>query len=150
MASLLQPSDRAALTARLQRLRPDTPGQWGRLTAPGMVAHVTSSLRMMTGDLPVVPAPTPWLVRHAPVRHLLIYALPFPKGLPTSPELLPAPEQREWADALRAFDAALNTIGTRPSAGPWPHHPAFGAMSGREWGVLQYRHLSHHFRQFGV
>jgi hypothetical protein len=29
-------------------------------------------------------------------------------------------------------------------------HPGFGRMSARDWDVLQYRHLDHHLRQFGV
>jgi hypothetical protein len=26
----------------------------------------------------------------------------------------------------------------------------FGRISGRSWGALQYKHLDHHLRQFGV
>jgi hypothetical protein len=29
-------------------------------------------------------------------------------------------------------------------------HPSFGRMRPRDWDVLQYRHLDHHLRQFGV
>ncbi|MBC7523286.1 MAG: DUF1569 domain-containing protein [Flavobacterium sp.] len=29
-------------------------------------------------------------------------------------------------------------------------HPFFGKMSPSEWGVLFYKHLDHHFKQFGV
>ena len=29
-------------------------------------------------------------------------------------------------------------------------HSFFGTMSGAEWGVLQYKHLDHHLRQFGA
>ena len=32
----------------------------------------------------------------------------------------------------------------------WPDHPAFGALSRRAWGVLIYRHMDHHLRQFGA
>jgi hypothetical protein len=40
--------------------------------------------------------------------------------------------------------------GSVPRDFEWPEHPAFGRMSRRVWGVLGYRHLDHHFRQFGV
>lgn len=29
-------------------------------------------------------------------------------------------------------------------------HPAFGKMTSKAWGVPGYRHLDHHFKQFGV
>jgi Protein of unknown function (DUF1569) len=31
----------------------------------------------------------------------------------------------------------------------WPHM-FFGRLTGEEWGVLVYKHLDHHLRQFGV
>jgi len=35
-----------------------------------------------------------------------------------------------------------------PTTEEWPEHPAFGALSRRAWGVLIYRHMDHHLRQF--
>jgi hypothetical protein len=32
---------------------------------------------------------------------------------------------------------------------PWPRHPLFGVMSGRENSHLQARHIDFHLRQFG-
>jgi hypothetical protein len=29
-------------------------------------------------------------------------------------------------------------------------HSFFGRLSGEEWGFLMYKHLDHHFRQFGA
>ena len=29
-------------------------------------------------------------------------------------------------------------------------HPAFGNLSQTQWGQMQYKHLDHHLRQFGV
>lgn len=149
MPSLLDPSAREALRSRVHTLRPDVTPRWGRFTAPAMLAHLTASLRMMRGDLPVAPAPTPWVVRNPPLKQLLIYVLPFPKGLPTSPELLASPQATDaanWDEAVRTFDEALNALGDFPIE--WPRHAAFGPMTGRQWGVLQYRHLDHHLRQF--
>ncbi|MGH9801334.1 MAG: DUF1569 domain-containing protein, partial [Blastocatellia bacterium] len=31
-----------------------------------------------------------------------------------------------------------------------PEHPAFGKLSTKDWGALTYKHMDHHFRQFGV
>lgn len=157
MHSLLKADSRDEVWRRAMALRPDTPARWGSFTAPRMLAHLIQSLHMMSGDLAIPPEPAPWLLSHAPLKHLLIYVLPFPKGMSTFPELLarPSPEPQlvtdsGWADEQRAFQEALNAVGTKDAEGKWPDHGAFGPLTGREWGVLQYRHLDHHLRQFGV
>ena len=156
MPTLLKREGRELLRRRVTALRPDTPARWGRFTAPQMLAHAIQSVGMMTGDLPVKRKRVPWVIRRAPLKQLLIYVLPFPKGLPTSPELLARDalsvtvSAEEWADELRVFERALERIPQVADRGVWPVHPAFGPLSGRQWGALQYRHLDHHFRQFGL
>jgi hypothetical protein len=157
MSSLLEASARDELWRRVTALRPDTPAKWGRFDAPRMLAHAIQSLGMMTGDVHVEAKPVPWIVRHAPLKHLLIYVLPFPRGLPTAPELLartcPDAVGRSalaWEEERQAFSGALDRIAELETREAWPPHPAFGPLTGPQWGTLQYRHLDHHFRQFGL
>jgi hypothetical protein len=157
MKSLLHTAFREELRRRSRTLRPDSPARWGRFTAPTMLSHVIQSLRVMSGEVPMPDEATPWIVRHAPLKHLLIYVIPFPKGLPTSTVLLErasldptAIADEDWQAELHVFADLLDTIGARPAHAAWPSHAAFGLLTGQEWGVLQYRHLDHHFRQFGV
>lgn len=51
---------------------------------------------------------------------------------------------------LTSFGELLERFAARPPDATWPLHPAFGTLSRRAWGVLGYRHVDHHFRQFGV
>jgi len=133
---------------RLARLRPDARGAWGKLSAPAMVCHLADSLKMALGDLPVAPKHLP--IRYPPLKQLIIYVAPFPKGAPTAPELLTRPPATWQADVaeLQALVDRLIARGREPS--PWPDHPAFGKLSHRAWGVLTYRHMDHHLRQFGA
>lgn len=66
MQTLLDPEVRESFCRRVATLRPDTPARWGNFDAPRMLAHVIQSVGMMTGDVSVADAPTPWLMRHAP------------------------------------------------------------------------------------
>ena len=71
---------------RLHQLTPDQQPRWGRMDAGRMLAHLTDACRMATGDLAVAPRKGP--LRYWPLRDLVIYYLPWPKGAPTAPELV--------------------------------------------------------------
>ena len=148
MPTLAHAPTRAALLARLARLSPDATPAWGRMTAPQVLAHLTDALRMAVGELSRTPKHVP-VARAFPVKHLLLYVLPIPKGVPTAPELIartaddwPAEQARCAALAAR-FDAA-----SAPTT--WPAHPFFGPLTASQWGWLAYKHMDHHLRQFGV
>jgi hypothetical protein len=44
----------------------------------------------------------------------------------------------------------LERFAARDEIQEWPAHPAFGQLSRKDWGVLVYKHIDHHLRQFGV
>ena len=70
-------------------------------------------------------------------------------GTQTKPELLTTPSDGVEADRTRAKELVLR-FAASPIPRVGPEHPAFGVMSGRQWSILQYRHLDHHLCQFGA
>ena len=147
MKTLYLEGHRRDLKDRLGRLTAETRPRWGKFDAPRMVVHCSDALRMALGRIPTTPKNLP--IRRTPLKQLFVYWLPWPKGAPTAPELLertPADWNAEVATLLELMEEA----GSLPDDYEWPEHPAFGRMSRRAWGVLGYRHLDHHFRQFGV
>ena len=147
MKSIWKAEDQRALQERVRRLTPAHQARWGRFTAPQMVAHLCDSLRMASSELPVAAKRVP--IRYPPLKQLIIYVLPFPKSVPTAPELLaraPGDFAADCAELARRIDAVVE-------AGPAAlarEHPAFGTMNESLWGVLIYRHMDHHLKQFGV
>jgi len=145
-ATLWNETDRRAILTRLARLTPEAAPRWGRMDASRMVVHVTDALRMATGELSCAPLGGPLMLPL--VKQLVMFYLPWPRGVPTAPELLSRrPEQ--WTHEIAALRAAIDVFATRSQSGAWPQHPAFGRLSGVEWGRLMYRHLDHHLTQFG-
>lgn len=147
MRSLWQPDARVEILERLARLTPDQRPAWGRFTAPLMVAHLSDALRMAFGDLPTRSKRLP--VRHPPLKQLMIYWLPMPKGLPTAAELV-ARTPDAWESEMASCRSLVERFGRESPERAWPEHPAFGTMSARQWGVIAYRHADHHLRQFRV
>ncbi len=117
------------------------------MTALQMVAHLSDSLRMASGELEVAPKRVPF--RFSPLKELVLYVLPVPKGVPTSPELI-ARKPGDWSVEVASLREELNGLVERGPEALAPVHPAFGRMSAKQWGVLIYRHMDHHLRQFGV
>jgi hypothetical protein len=148
MRSLWQPGARARLRARLAALRPDAPPLWGKMNGPQMLAHVNDALRMATGALEV--APRRLVLRYPPFKQLMIYVLPIPRGVPTARELLARIDRAQFAQEAAAFPEMLEQFADRALGARLPPHPAIGPLTRRAWGVLAYRHVDHHFRQFGV
>ena len=119
------------------------------MNAPQMVCHCADQLRVALGDVPAKPTPVS-LLQSRLVRQVLIYWLPWPKGkIPTAPEMQ-ATEPDAWEGDLAALRRLVDRFAERRPDGDWPPHPAFGPLPGKEWGVLSYKHLDHHLRQFGV
>src|ERR1700681_682890 len=84
--SLADARARQELVDRLDRLSPEAKPLWGKMSAPQMLAHVSDWMRMAKGQLKA--APKKRALRFPPLKQLAIYWLPFPKGVPTAPELL--------------------------------------------------------------
>lgn len=147
MKSMWNEDDRERMLARIAGVQASAPARWGRMNADQMLAHLAQSMRMALGEIPTKSKKLP--LRYFPLKQLVIYLLPFPKGAPTAPELMTGDTssmERSKEELRRLFDAFAKRRGQRA----WPEHPAFGMLTERAWGVLVHRHFDHHLRQFGV
>lgn len=147
MKSLWQPDTVRVVHNRIERLSPDLKPAWGKMSAPQMVVHLTDCMKMATGELQVEPKKV--FLRYPVVKQLILYLAPMPKGVPTARELI-ARQPTEWPDDVRQLRMAIDRFSSRDRGSSWPDHPVFGRMSARDWGVLAYRHVDHHLRQFGA
>ena len=147
MKTIFDQTLRDGLLARLQGVTAETQPRWGKMNAEQMLAHLVEAMRMGLGEFPT--RPKKMITRYPPFRQLFVYWLPWPKGAPTARELLPS-DRRSIDDSKRELARLVNAIADRQSSTEWPDHPAFGKLGGRGWGVLGWRHIDHHLRQFGA
>lgn len=85
MRSLHDPSCRAQVIQRVQALRPDSPGRWGKMSVDQMLWHVSDALALALGELSVPPAKPP-LPRG--LLKFMILNLPCGKNAPTMPQFV--------------------------------------------------------------
>jgi len=139
---------RNEVRTRVGRLGPDSRPRWGRMSTSQMICHLVTWMEMALGELPV--RERRLFVRYPVIKQVVVYLMPFPKGLPTARELISRVPAAVLESDRAALNAALDRFGARDARATWPRHPAFGHLSRRAWGVLAYRHTDHHLRQFGV
>ena len=118
------------------------------MNVSGMLEHLRLSAQMTVGELSV-PSANKRVFQVFPLKHLILYVLPFPKGAPTARELLSG-ATASFEEERAALLALLEQIGTGPQEGTGPAHPLFGPLTWREWGAATHKHVNHHLKQFGA
>ena len=147
MPTLFDSAARGRILERLEQLTPTHTARWGKMNAAQMQVHLADQIRCAIGELSLKPQATPF--RYPIIKQLIVYCLPWPKGAPTAPELA-NPKTGNWAQERAELQRLIAVASQRGTQGPWATHPAFGDLTGRAWGVLMWRHLDHHLRQFGI
>ena len=145
--TLFDSEARAEIQSRIRHFAPTAQRQWGTMSPSAALAHLVAELRLTFGELqPTSAAP---LLARWPLNYLAIYVIPWPRGKGKAvPEVLP-PASSSWQVDQQALVGLVERFAHADPAGHWPMSPAFGVLSGKDWGVLSYKHLDHHLRQFG-
>lgn len=139
---------RDTIASRIRNLKPDSPRQWGRMTAPQMIAHLSDQMRHTLGDVPVKSRPGP--LRWPPIRFALIYLVPWPQGRVQGPPEAFVTPPGSWEADIAGLLGMLQRFADRDAEADWPDHILFGRMTGSDWGVFIHKHFDHHLRQFDV
>ena len=153
MKTLAHQRDKEEILRRLATVRVDSPRRWGRMTAPQMICHLADAFQGVIGERPVTQAQS--LFRRTVMKWVALHVpLPWPAGIPTSPEFDQAAGRGTTPADFAADVARLRSIVEKVTSGavpvPWTAHPYFGPLSARDWLRWSYLHMDHHLRQFGA
>ncbi|MBL8180594.1 MAG: DUF1569 domain-containing protein [Blastocatellia bacterium] len=151
MSTLFDQTAAAGLRERIARLTPESKAQWGKMNVGQMLCHVNDGFRMSIGELPVEDKSNVFM--RTVVKFLILNVVPMPKSAPAAPELdqmkngtPPADFERDRENLVATLDRLINLSDSHE----WARHPAFGSLTKKQWGVLGYKHVDHHLKQFGV
>ena len=146
--SIFAAPHRQHLLERIARLRPDSPRNFGKMTPAQMICHLEDAVHCATGRTPARFKQT--FMANRLVRFLIIYVIPWPKGKAKTVMEMQATKPGDFEADKKRLQAALVEAAERGAGAPWATHPAFGDLSGREYGALIYRHFDFHLKQFNV
>jgi Protein of unknown function (DUF1569) len=150
--TLADPLDKQYVLARLAKVQPDSRALWGRMSAHQMLCHLSDSFLAVMGEKKVSPATG--ILQRSVVKWVALYApMPWPKGLPTRPEMDQFAGGTAPSDFETDKEALLALIERFTNSNrdfQWSQHPIFGKMPDPDWFRWGYLHIDHHLRQFGV
>ena len=147
MPTLRNQKTRSGLIQRLEHLTPETKPQWGKLDAPHLLCHLGDTLDISLGIRSAQSANKKAFQRF-PMKHLILYVFPFPKSVPTAPEMLSTSPVNFETDRQRVVKLIERLAATPDANGA--EHPFFGPLTNDEWNALQWKHISHHLKQFSL
>ncbi|MEP7380852.1 MAG: DUF1569 domain-containing protein [Gemmatimonadota bacterium] len=150
MKNLHDPVRVTEIEARLLSLPSDAPRQWGKMTLPQAMAHMSIGFESALGDVLIKRVFIGRLIGGFVKRMVFADDAPMRRDSPTAPEFIVtnAPDlERERARLLgllhRFADGGPAACTTHP-------HGFFGPLTPDEWAILMYKHMDHHLRQFGA
>jgi Protein of unknown function (DUF1569) len=135
---------------RLACLRPDSQSQWGKMNVSQMLAHLCKGMEQAMGE---VQPPRMFLGRIIG-RFVKSHALgdddPMIRNSPTVPSFIITDDQDFSGERQRLYTLIDRAAASGLSVCTDHPHSFFGKLTPEQWGILMYKHLDHHLRQFGV
>ncbi|GGD87386.1 DUF1569 domain-containing protein [Planktosalinus lacus] len=149
MQSLFTKSAYDEILTRLDNLSPESQAQWGKMTVAQMLAHCSEPLKVPLEKLKMA-KPNPIMkLLFSFFKKSLYDDKPWKQGLPTSKEFKIV-DQRDFQEEKEQLKSLIDEFYAERDKTDWPPHPFCGHFTTEQWGQMQYKHLDHHFRQFGA
>jgi len=147
MKSLFNEDTFTEINQRIEKLTPETKPLWGKMNTGQMLWHSQGPLNIMLGKNHYGLKPN-WFLKIL-IKNSFYNDKPWRKNLPTV-KPLKVVESKDFENEKARLKELLNEFGSQRDKNDWDPHPAFGHFTKEQWGKMQYKHLDHHLRQFGV
>jgi len=149
MKSLFEVTTLEEMKDRLTRLSAESKRQWGKMNAAQMLAHCSVWMEMASGQsFP----PRSWLgyLFGRLAKRSILSDAPIRRNMPTDKSLIVS-DKRDFASERQRLAMHMDRfMAGGPEQCTKHPHSFFGPMTPEEWAMLAYKHLDHHFQQFGV
>jgi hypothetical protein len=147
MKSLFDAETYSDTRNRIDQLSETSQKQWGKMTVGQMLHHCQGPLNIMLEKNHYGLKPN--FLAKLFFKKMLYNETPFRKNLPTA-KFLKETENRDFNIERKNLAALLDEFEARKEQAEWKAHPGFGYFTKQQWGQMQYKHLDHHLKQFGV
>ncbi|MEZ4803809.1 MAG: DUF1569 domain-containing protein [Gelidibacter sp.] len=150
MKSLFDSDTHQEVLKRLAQLDEHREPLWGKMNVAEMLNHSQFPLKVANGRMTLTETPNPFMkVVFKLYKSQLYNDKPWKQNLPTVKDFK-VTEHSTFEEEKEKLIECINEFQKKDLNLHWPEHPFFGKFSTDQWGKMQYKHLDHHLRQFGV
>ncbi len=135
------------ISNRINQLQNASQPKWGKMDVGQMLHHCQMPLNIILNKEDYGLKPN-WLVNLL-FKKSMYSDKPWRKNMPTIPRFK-ITDQRQFEAEKEALTQLVDELHSQRDRNDWQPHPSFGKLSKEEWGKMQYKHLDHHLKQFGV
>ena len=150
MKNLFEAATVDEVKQRMAQLKPDSERLWGKMTAAQALAHCTAGMELALGDR----RPPRMFIGRILGTMIKSKAFredePMRRNSPTVPGLAVMDNRDLDLERARLNEIVDRFIAAGPAGCTNHPHSFFGKLTPEEWSMWMYKHLDHHFRQFGV
>lgn len=145
--NLLEENVYKEMMVRLDNLTPESQPEWGKMDVAKMMSHCQRPLEVMLGinDHGLKPN----FLAKLFFKKSMYNDKQWMKGMPT-PKTFKATEEKDFSTEKDNLQSLLIEFSAQGERKDWPDHPVFGHFTAEQIGKMQFKHLDHHLRQFGV
>lgn len=136
--------------ARLNKINFDSKPLWGKMNAAQMLAHLNVAYDLA---FDIKSAKSSWFTKillKTFVKKIVVGTSPYPKNSRTSPDFLITDDKDFEVEKARFITFVKDTEVKGSNYFEGKESASFGALSAKEWSIMFYKHIDHHFTQFGV
>ena len=150
MKSLFDPEAFQEVKDRINAIPDEGTPQWGAMNAGQMFRHCQTPFDIINGT--VVFSVKIGIFKRLIFKMMkpMMYndrlwkqSVPTPREFVVDYKVNPSEERQKLISKIEQFHERKNQE-------DWDPHPVFGKFSREQWGKMNYKHLDHHLRQFGV
>ncbi|NDV16464.1 DUF1569 domain-containing protein [Muricauda sp. TY007] len=150
MKSLFNTEAHKEIVSRIDQLSESSKRQWGKMEVGQMLHHCQYPLKISLGRHNPNNKPNFILkVMGKFFKKSLYNDKLWRKGLPTA-KGLKVVDDKNFDEEKKVLVGLINDFHKEKGKKEWDPHPVFGTFTPKQWGQMQYKHLDHHLRQFGV
>lgn len=149
MKSIFDKSTHAEIINRFDKLNADSKGTWGKMSVGQMAWHCQGPITVSMGKTEIKKPNFLISLLMKSFKKSMYDDKLWRQNIPTAKEYV-ARTDKEFSNEKEKLVSLINELHNESSKAPWITHPVFGDFTAEQWGQLNYKHLDHHLRQFGV
>ena len=149
MKSLFDQSTYEEVLERIDLLTDKSEPAWGKMDVAQMLCHCKNPLAVALGKKSLKKPNFLMKLLYKSFKAAMYNDTPWKKNLAT-PKEYRVESSKLFDVEKKELKELLSEFYDQRTKSNWDPHPSFGEFTHDQWGMLQYKHLDHHFRQFGV